>query len=180
MSILSREELNKLNQIISLTEVAALCAGYSSNDVCIDEYDNISLDTYEDKIGKRNKYAEEVFTTVLKSLTRAIIHNQLKATVVTHKDSYLGYFRNCMAHPDDEEIIREGLISTLDQSQTTVYMDDLKEWFLKQGVKPEALFPKTDSLSLFDINHHCYAPKLAALVAAWLYLEVAPRFRTVC
>lgn len=167
--MLTRDDLAKLNPILSLTEAAAMCAGYPHSRVSEDGPNgNFTLNTWDDEIGRNDPYAAEVFEVVLTSLVRAVTHNQLPATVVVYANAYLGYIESVSSHPDEEQSQRDNLISQLRPDKTTVHREDLNQWFLQQGVKPEAFFPKSDSVSILDQSHHCYAPKLAALCAAWL------------
>ncbi|MGF7157249.1 hypothetical protein [Bartonella heixiaziensis] len=67
-------------------------------------------------------------------------------------------------------------------SQTTVNEEDLKEWLCSRGMRPKFFFPEDDShemkgqrYAFQDPTHPRYAPKLAAVVAAWeAVTEVAP------
>ncbi|EJF82594.1 hypothetical protein MCU_01391 [Bartonella elizabethae Re6043vi] len=69
-----------------------------------------------------------------------------------------------------------------DESQTTVKVEELRQWLFLRDFYPEFFFPKNDSgnikdqkYAFQDQNHPHYAPKLAAAVAAWEAVsEAAP------
>ncbi|WP_375635566.1 hypothetical protein [Bartonella sp. MR90HLJMH] len=57
---------------------------------------------------------------------------------------------------------------------SSVSLDDLRKWLLLRGKRPKVFFPEDDSrdvkdqkYAFQDPTHPRYAPKLAAIVAAW-------------
>ncbi|EJF78587.1 hypothetical protein MCO_00614 [Bartonella sp. DB5-6] len=69
---------------------------------------------------------------------------------------------------------------------SSVSLDDLREWLLSCGKRPKLLFPEVDShemkdqkYAFQDDKHPRYAPKLAAVVAAWEAVKEAAPNKTV-
>ncbi|WP_375695825.1 hypothetical protein [Bartonella sp. AC67GZZY] len=69
---------------------------------------------------------------------------------------------------------------------SSVSLDDLKEWLLLCGKRPKVFFPEDDSrdvkdqkYAFQDPTHPRYAPKLAAIVAAWEAVSEAEGGKTV-
>ncbi|WP_375700809.1 hypothetical protein [Bartonella sp. AA23NXGY] len=68
-----------------------------------------------------------------------------------------------------------------------VLVDDLKEWLSSRGLRPAFFFPEDDSAetkdqkyyAFQDPTHPRYAPKLAAIVAAWEAVSEAEGGKTV-
>ncbi|WP_208440017.1 hypothetical protein [Bartonella raoultii] len=74
----------------------------------------------------------------------------------------------------------------IDVGFSSVLVEDLKEWLLSRGQRPAFFFPKNDSGDIQDQkyafqnpNHPRYAPKLAAIVAAWEMVSEAAPGKTV-
>ncbi|WP_273789555.1 hypothetical protein [Bartonella sp. ML70XJBT] len=74
----------------------------------------------------------------------------------------------------------------IDADSSHVPVEDLKEWLLSYGQRPAFFFPKNDSgdiqdqkYAFQDPNHPRYAPKLAAVVAAWEVVHKAAPSKTV-
>ncbi|WP_375664773.1 hypothetical protein [Bartonella sp. CL162QHHD] len=69
---------------------------------------------------------------------------------------------------------------------SSVSLDDLKEWLLLRGKRPKVFFPednfaetKDQKYAFQDPTHPRYAPKLAAIVAAWEAVSEAEGGKTV-
>ncbi|WP_375705815.1 hypothetical protein [Bartonella sp. AA2SXKL] len=69
---------------------------------------------------------------------------------------------------------------------SSVSLDDLKKWLLLRGKRPKVFFPEDDSrdvkdqkYAFQDPTHPRYAPKLAAIVAAWEAVSEAEGGKTV-
>ncbi|WP_375609317.1 MULTISPECIES: hypothetical protein [unclassified Bartonella] len=73
------------------------------------------------------------------------------------------------------------------QDSSVVSLDNLKEWLLLCGKRPKVFFPEDDSrdvkdqkyYTFQDPTHPRYAPKLAAIVAAWEAVSEAEGGKTV-
>ena len=66
-----------------------------------------------------------------------------------------------------------------DWTQTTIMVNDLKEWMLAQNVLPPFFFPEIRPEGFRDKGHERYSAKLAAAVAAWEVVQEADSGRTV-
>ncbi|WP_375675312.1 hypothetical protein [Bartonella sp. AP9QHHD] len=75
----------------------------------------------------------------------------------------------------------------IDADSSYVRVDDLKEWLSSRGLYPPFFFPEDDSAetkdqkyyAFQDPTHPRYAPKLAAIVAAWEAVSEAEGGKTV-
>ncbi|WP_375668248.1 hypothetical protein [Bartonella sp. AP36NXGY] len=75
----------------------------------------------------------------------------------------------------------------IDADSSYVRVDDLKEWLSSRGLRPAFFFPEDDSAetkdqkyyAFQDPTHPRYAPKLAAIVAAWEAVSEAEGGKTV-
>ncbi|WP_375676237.1 MULTISPECIES: hypothetical protein [unclassified Bartonella] len=74
----------------------------------------------------------------------------------------------------------------IDADSSYVRVDDLKEWLSLRGLRPAFFFPEDDSAetkdqkyAFQDPTHPRYAPKLAAIVAAWEAVSEAEGGKTV-
>ncbi|WP_375670635.1 hypothetical protein [Bartonella sp. CL434QHHD] len=74
----------------------------------------------------------------------------------------------------------------IDLDSSYVRVDDLKEWLSSRGLYPPFFFPEDDSrdvkdqkYAFQDPTHPRYAPKLAAIVAAWEAVSEAEGGKTV-
>ncbi len=66
-----------------------------------------------------------------------------------------------------------------DWSQTTIRVDDLKDWMAARNFRPPFFFPETKPQGFRDKEHERYSAKLAAAVSAWESVEQADPSRTV-
>ncbi|UNF28877.1 hypothetical protein [Bartonella krasnovii] len=74
------------------------------------------------------------------------------------------------------------VFGVIDVGSSSVLVEDLKEWLLSRGQRPAFFFPeggagevKDQKYAFQDPSHPRYAPKLAAVVAAWeVVREAAP------
>ncbi|WP_375677336.1 hypothetical protein [Bartonella sp. AS69XJJH] len=74
----------------------------------------------------------------------------------------------------------------IDADSSYVLVEDLKEWLLLRGLRPSFFFPEDDAAetkdqkyAFQDPTHPRYAPKLAAIVAAWEAVSEAEGGKTV-
>ncbi|WP_375696367.1 hypothetical protein [Bartonella sp. AP331QHHD] len=74
----------------------------------------------------------------------------------------------------------------IDADSSYVRVDDLKEWLSLRGKRPKVFFPednfaetKDQKYAFQDPTHPRYAPKLAAIVAAWEAVSEAEGGKTV-
>ncbi|WP_180338224.1 hypothetical protein [Bartonella mastomydis] len=80
------------------------------------------------------------------------------------------------------EWVENSILGFINESSSYVLVEDLKRWLLLRGQRPAFFFPKNDfdnikdhKYAFQDPNHPHYAPKLAAVVAAWEVVhEAAP------
>lgn len=66
-----------------------------------------------------------------------------------------------------------------DWTQSTVEVDDLKDWLGGKGFFPTFFFPKGASGGFRDKQHPRYSPKLACAIAAWENIERAMKNMSV-
>ena len=61
---------------------------------------------------------------------------------------------------------------SIDLTQSTVQVDDLKNWLRQRGMKPAFFFPNDpEKPGYLDKEHPRYAQKLAAAVSAWIAVD---------
>ena len=116
--------------------------------------------------GEFNDDAPENFSTALHALIRAAERGTLKA-----EKRYLGKYQHIRYVGEESEGYWEP-VSTLDPSETTVDVEDLRTWLGSRGVKSGFFFPKADDLpedlpGYLDPGHPRYAVKLGAAIWAW-------------
>ncbi|WP_375693079.1 MULTISPECIES: hypothetical protein [unclassified Bartonella] len=98
-----------------------------------------------------------LFRAVYNEIVRVVEEGKLRVEWYYHRD-----FRG--GRLDENPIVEYSSVS----------LDDLKEWLLLCGKRPKVFFPEDDSAetkdqkyAFQDPTHPRYAPKLAAIVAAW-------------
>ncbi|PQV57861.1 hypothetical protein LX70_01670 [Defluviimonas denitrificans] len=64
-------------------------------------------------------------------------------------------------------------------SQTTVMVEDLREWMASRNFLPPFFFPEVKPQEFMDKEHKRYSAKLAAAVSAWEAIQEAAPNRTV-
>lgn len=155
----------RIADTLALTWAAALiCGSFPNKVVSPDESgseryrlrrsDEMNAEYWDD--------APEKFDAALQALVRAVERGTLKA-----EKRYPG--RNThVRHVDGKP---EGFwepAGPIDPAETTVTVDDLKQWLITRGVRAGFFFPEgTDAADYLDRRHPRYAPKLAATVMAW-------------
>jgi len=71
------------------------------------------------------------------------------------------------------------IVKEPDWNQTTVAVDDLKEWMANKNFRPTFFFPEVKPQEFKDTEHTRYSAKLAAAVSAWESVQAAEPRRTV-
>lgn len=165
---ISNQDLFKLMDRLSINEIGALVAGLSPNDVCYNwDYDQNGIgDKYYLNTGYDSpKNANQVFSMLLKVLSRAIIAGELKANIIADTNNQSLYL-------DDTK--KDWLaIGAIDTDKTTILRDDIKKWFDDRGVYPPIFFPNGKKDDYMNPNHECYSPELALCVRAWEVAQTA-------
>ncbi len=168
------DELWNLSEDFSVTDAAALIAGY--NPVMVARCMN---DTHFDRTSSR-------FEVVMSGLCKAITNDRIKANIRYSAREY-GYVDQ-MADIDHAEVtswvLEHGTTKEDDESLandhscfyknfpnwslTTIRREDLIAWLSSRGVKTGFFFPQgEEGLDFLDTKNERYAPKLAAAVRAW-------------
>lgn len=162
---ISNDDLFKLMDRLSINEIGALIAGVSPSDIC-ENYDNYGDDYYinTNKAGTPSN-ASEVFSIILKVLTRAVIARDLNAQIVQDN-------KNQSLYQDD--LSKDWLaIGAIDTDKTTILRDDIKKWLDDRGVYPSAFFPNGRKDDYMNPEHECYSADLALCVRAWEVAQTA-------
>lgn len=110
-----------------------------------------------------------LFRAVYNEIVRVVEEGKLRVEWYYHCD-----FRGDRL--DENPIVQDSSVS----------LDDLKEWLLLCGKRPKVFFPednfaetKDQKYAFQDPTHPRYAPKLAAIVAAWEAVSEAEGGKTV-
>ena len=146
----------RLANAFSLTEAAALICNLSPSQV-----ENERKYIY----GYRSNDANEkkIFKTVLKTLKNAILANKLKTEVTAYTSGMIMY-------EDITETERRYAIEgkDMDEGNTIVNEECLREWLSSRGLRTGFFFPKgANTPDYLNPEHEKYAPKLAAAIRAW-------------
>lgn len=188
------DEINPLwvlCESLKVTHAAALIAGFEPNAV---RQNSAGDFWFENEHGHTDSSGGSWVKTAFVALTTAIGDGHLKATIRRS-----AWERGWDEEPDDSErlthdvrilpqdameatergmqqLVRaRGVIYRVepDWNLTTVMVDDLKAWLIRRGVRSRYFFPDAASAApgYLDRNHPRYAPKLAALVHAWMATE---------
>lgn len=157
----------------------------------------------------RNYIQSSQFIAVFSAIRNAILEEKLRANItrLARNASYVWSGGEAIAEgPIDEEaelsytaLVRTDGISLRtnagnniwelygkilvikepDWSQTSILVDDLKEWMLSRSFQPTFFFPEIKPQGFKDKEHERYSAKLAAVVSAWDAVEQAAPNRTV-
>lgn len=157
----SDTDLLKLMDILTLHEASALIAGVSPNKVSFYDGNNeggyyLNVNIYDPA------NAQDVFSISLKAMIHAIKAGLLKANVAVN-------VFNGFSYQLTKESLQADWIATngIDEAETTVAREDLKDWLEKRGVFPTMLFPNGKKDDYMNPQHDNYSPKLAVCVRAW-------------
>lgn len=166
---ISDQDLFKLMDRLSINEIGALVAGLSPNDVCYNwDYDRDGIgDKYYLNTGYNSpKNANQVFSILLKVLSRAIIAGELKANIIADTNNQSLYL-------DDTK--KDWIaIGAIDTDKTTILRDDIKKWLDDRGVYPPIFFPNGRKDDYMNPNHENYSADLALCVKAWEVAQNSP------
>ena len=157
----SDTDLLKLMDILTLHEASALIAGCSPNQVR-GNWDNNEIYYYLHTNIDDPANAQDVFSISLKAMIQAIKAGILKANIVVSVSNG-GYQTVTKASLQSDWIATHGI----DEAETTVAREDLKDWLEKRGVFPTMLFPNGKKDDYMNPQHDNYSPKLAVCVRAW-------------
>lgn len=158
---ISKDDLFKLMDRLSINEISALVAGATPNDVCYNwDYEQYGGDEYYIKGNYGNhSNSSEVFSILSKVLSRAVIAGDLKANIVANTKNQTLYL---------DDLKRDWLAGgSIDTEKTTILRDDIKKWFEERGVYPSIFFPNGRRDDYMNPNHEAYSPELAICVKAW-------------
>lgn len=162
MKGITSDELYKLMDRLSINDIGALIAGASPNCIYTDNYNG---DYYINiQIGMPDN-VNEVFSQMLKILSRAIIAGELKAQVVINTN---------VQNLTQDDLSKDWLLcGDIDTERTTIARDDIKAWLEARGVYPSVFFPNGRKDDYLNHNHECYSPELALCVRAWEMAQTA-------
>lgn len=108
------------------------------------------------------------FDTVFSALKNAINSGKIKPTRTVKQ-------KRMVRTEDNEGAPAQVEIETgsINWSETTIAIKDLKEWLIGKKIKSGFLFPEgmDGKAAYLDSSHPHYAPKLAAAVMAWLAIN---------
>lgn len=156
---ISNDDLFKLMDRLSINEISALIAGVSPNSVNYNwDYEQTDqVDKYYLNTGyNAPDNASEVFSIMLKVLTRAVIARDLNAQIVQDNQNQSLYL---------DDLSKDWLaIGAIDTDKTTILRDDIKKWLDDRGVYPPAFFPNGRKNDYMNPKHECYSPDLALCV----------------
>lgn len=94
------------------------------------------------------------------ALTRWCLNNVLACNLVNER------------HVDTDGYLREPIEGTVNISETTIEVTELKTWLSARGFNTGFFFPQhLDTPGYLDKEHPRYAPKLAASLSAWMSFE---------
>lgn len=147
--------------------------------------------------GENIYYRPDPFRAVFKGLRNAVLNNRIRAQITHlcrpagHQYVETGlspkqpnnnekeFMYEALLKSDNSEIystiadIQAGLFAKIyyivepDWHQTTIDVEDLKQWLKSKGTLPEFFFPSGVVEGFRDKNHTRYSPKLACAIAAW-------------
>jgi len=119
-----------------------------------------------------------IYAAAKKALINAVRSNRLKALIRREM-----WARGYDESPDYEEWLvvgqdRKQYICKIepDWQNTTILVDDLRDWLKGKGFKTGFFFPQTETEQpdYLDSNHSNYSQKLAAAIEAWLAVTQTP------
>ncbi|WP_375704520.1 hypothetical protein [Bartonella sp. AD328YNZD] len=157
------------SQKLTILQAALLIAGLNPL-VCKfpGEYSPEDSDIYE---GEERVPFDKIalFRAVYNEIVRVVEEGKLRVEWYYHRDFWGGRWH-------ENPIVQDSSVS----------LDNLKEWLLLCGKRPKVFFPEDDSrdvkdqkYAFQDPTHPRYAPKLAAIVAAWEAVSEAEGGKTV-
>ena len=113
-----------------------------------------------------------IYTAARTALIAAVRSNRLKATIRKDATYQHHYYENT------ESIGEWEMASEPNWNDTTILVDDLRDWLKSRGIKSGFFFPQTETEQpdYLDRNHSNYSPKLAAAIEAWLAVTQNPTF----
>lgn len=170
------DDLWRLSEDFSVTDAAALIAGY--NPVMLQRCSN---DSHFDRVFDR-------YHVVMEGLCKAVSNGRIKASIrySARKFGYVDHLADTDAAESELSIAQPGTAKAEDEeladdhscffkrfpdwNLTTVSRDDLVAWLASRGVKPGFFFPDakpSGDLDFLDPKHPRYTRKLAAAVRAW-------------
>lgn len=120
------------------------------------------------------------FDAAYAALKHAVTGNRLKATIRLVGRNERAY-RKEIAFGDDLNGKKVAFLDVPDWEETTIAVDDLRDWLRGRGLRPAFFFPPTiDTPDYLDPNHANYAPKLAAAISVWKTVTADPALMRAC
>jgi len=186
------DPLWKLADTLTITQAAALVAGYEPNEVRFNAYGDVY---FENEHGTTDSAGGHSVKTAFEAIKNAIFSGKLKGKIVHDSrpieqadDRALFDMRECCGYnsanydtlcSDDEHVYDHYFVKNapnLEKSFVTV--DDLRVWLLSKGSRTGFLFPEKNlEPDYFDKDNPCYAPKLAASIRAWEAVSTEQKYK---
>lgn len=157
---------------LSARDVSALIAGYEPTLICFDDQGpSYFLDERDMSDHTRIMRVKIAFIAV----TNAILGDTLQAKITYQSkptEDYNPPFPLNSTKPQSQPYSDQ---NKPDWSNTFVQVDHVKKWLLDKGITSGFFFPnKCSDLDYLNPEHPRYAPKLAALINAWLAYTPSP------
>jgi len=186
------DPLWKLADTLTITQAAALVAGYEPNEVRFNAYGGVY---FENENGSTESAGGQSVKTAFEAIKNAIFSGKLKGKIIhdsrpiDHADEQslidileYGECNNASYEvlcSDDEHIYNHFFVKNSPNFEKSfVTADDLRAWLLSKGFSKGFLFSgKALEQDFFDKNNPCYAPKLAASIRAWEAVSTEQKYK---